>query len=78
MRKSHCGASPKWSCTIDGREKDHVKGTTEKAKGALKDAAGGLTSDSKLQAEGKLDKAKGAAHKAVGDAKDADKKALDD
>jgi uncharacterized protein YjbJ (UPF0337 family) len=58
--------------------KDHVKGAAEKAKGAVKDAAGGLTGDSKLQAEGKLDKAKGAVHKAVGDAKDAIKKAVDD
>jgi uncharacterized protein YjbJ (UPF0337 family) len=58
--------------------KDHVKGAAEKAKGAVKDAAGGLTGDSKLQAEGKLDKAKGAVHKAVGDAKDAVKKAVDD
>jgi hypothetical protein len=32
--------------------------------GAVKDAAGGLTGDSKLQAEGKLDMAKGAVHKA--------------
>jgi len=58
--------------------KDHVKGTAEKAKGSVKDAVGGLTGDSKLQAEGKLDKAKGAVHKAVGDAKDAVKKAVDD
>jgi uncharacterized protein YjbJ (UPF0337 family) len=58
--------------------KDHVKGAAEKVKGAVKDAAGGLTGDSKLQAEGKLDKAKGAAHKAVGDVKEAVKKAVDD
>ena len=49
--------------------KDHVKGAAEKAKGAVKDAAGGLTGDNKLQAEGKLDKAKGAVHTAVGDVK---------
>jgi uncharacterized protein YjbJ (UPF0337 family) len=58
--------------------KDHVKGAAEKVKGAVKDAAGGLTGDSKLQAEGKLDKAKGAVHTAVGDVKDAVKKAVDD
>ncbi|WP_158814795.1 CsbD family protein [Methylocapsa sp. S129] len=51
--------------------KDHVKGAADKAKGAIKDAAGKLTGDKRLQAEGKIDKAKGAAHKAVGDAKDA-------
>ncbi len=58
--------------------KDHVKGAAEKVKGAVKDAAGGLTGDNKLQAEGKLDKAKGAVHTAVGDVKDAVKKAVDD
>ena len=58
-------------------DKEHIKGAADKAKGALKDAAGGLTGDSKLQAEGKIDKLKGAAHNAVGDAKDALKKATD-
>jgi uncharacterized protein YjbJ (UPF0337 family) len=53
---------------------EHVKGAADKAKGAVKDAVGGLTGDSKLQAEGKLDKAKGAAHNLAGDVKDAVKK----
>jgi uncharacterized protein YjbJ (UPF0337 family) len=52
-------------------EEEHVKGAADKAKGAVKDAVGGLTGDSKLQAEGKIDKVKGAAHNAVGDVKDA-------
>lgn len=51
--------------------KEHVKGAANKAKGAAKDAIGGLTGDAKLQAEGKLDKVKGAVHSAVGDVKDA-------
>jgi uncharacterized protein YjbJ (UPF0337 family) len=58
-------------------DKEHVKGAADKAKGAIKDAAGKLTGDKELQAEGKMDKAKGAAHSAVGDAKDAVKKAAD-
>ena len=37
------------------------KGTAEKAKGAIKDAAGKVTGDKKLESEGKLDKAKGSA-----------------
>jgi uncharacterized protein YjbJ (UPF0337 family) len=49
----------------------HVKGAADKAKGAVKDAVGGLTGDSKMQVEGKLDKAKGAAHNVAGDVKDA-------
>lgn len=59
--------------SIRGRE--HVKGAVDKAKGAMKDAAGKLVDDKKLRAEGKLDKAKGAAHEAPGDAKDAAKRA---
>jgi len=59
-------------------DKEHVKGAADKAKGAVKDAVGGLTGDSKLQTEGKIDKAKGAVHNAVGDAKDAVKRAVDD
>jgi len=52
-------------------DKEHVKGAAEKAKGAVKDAAGKMMGDKEMQAEGKIDKAKGAAHNAVGDAKDA-------
>jgi len=52
-------------------DKEHVKGAAEKAKGSIKDAVGGLTGDSKMQVEGKLDKAKGAAHNVAGDVKDA-------
>jgi uncharacterized protein YjbJ (UPF0337 family) len=58
-------------------DKEHVKGAGDKAKGAVKDAVGGLTDDSKLQAEGKLDKAKGTARQAVGDVKDAARDAAD-
>jgi uncharacterized protein YjbJ (UPF0337 family) len=63
--------------TEDDMDKEHVKGAADKAKGAVKDAVGGLTGNDKLQAEGKFDKAKGAVHNAVGDAKDAIKKATD-
>jgi uncharacterized protein YjbJ (UPF0337 family) len=52
-------------------DREHVEGAADNAKGAIKDAAGKLTGDAKLQAEGKLDKAKGAAHNAAGDVKDA-------
>ncbi|WP_460448682.1 CsbD family protein [Alsobacter sp. SYSU BS001988] len=56
-------------------DKQHIKGAADKAKGAVKDAAGKLTGDQKMQAEGKADKAKGEARSAVGDVKDAVKKA---
>jgi len=50
-------------------DEQHVKGAGDKIKGAVKDAVGGATGDSKLQSEGKLDKAKGSARKAVGDSR---------
>lgn len=52
-------------------DKQHIKGAADKVKGAVKDAAGKLTGNRKLQMEGKLDKAKGAAREALGNAKDA-------
>jgi uncharacterized protein YjbJ (UPF0337 family) len=58
-------------------DREHVKGAADKAKGAVKDAAGKITGDAKLQSEGKIDKAKGAAHHAAGDLKDAARKATD-
>jgi uncharacterized protein YjbJ (UPF0337 family) len=52
-------------------DREHVKGTAEGAKGAIKDTAGKVTDDKKLQTEGKFDKAKGSAHNVAGDIKDA-------
>ena len=49
---------------------DRMKGMADEAKGGLKDAAGRMTGDSKLQAEGKTDKAKGKIENAVGGVKD--------
>jgi uncharacterized protein YjbJ (UPF0337 family) len=51
-------------------DREHIKGTTERVKGAAKEVVGKLTGDAKLRAEGKLDRAKGAAHKVVGDVKE--------
>jgi uncharacterized protein YjbJ (UPF0337 family) len=56
-------------------DREHVKGAADKAKGAIKDAAGKVTGDKKLQTEGKMDKAKGSAHNLAGDVKDAVRKA---
>ena len=50
---------------------DRIKGSANQAKGAMKDAAGKLTGEAKLQAEGKADKLKGKMQNAVGGAKDA-------
>ena len=56
-------------------DREHIKGAADKAKGTVKDAAGKVTGDKKMQTEGKLDKAKGAAHKGAGEVKDAFRKA---
>jgi len=56
-------------------DKEHIKGAADKAKGAVKDAVGGLTGNTGLQVEGKIDKAKGTAHEVAGDLKDAAKDA---
>ena len=52
-------------------DKDRINGAADKAKGAMKETAGKLTGDAKLQAEGKADKATGAVKNAIGGAKDA-------
>lgn len=52
-------------------DKNRMSGAGDKAKGAIKEAAGKVTGDAKLQAEGKADKAKGAVKNAVGGVKDA-------
>jgi uncharacterized protein YjbJ (UPF0337 family) len=56
-------------------DREHVKGAADKVKGAIKDAAGKIVGDKKLQSEGKFDKAKGSMHDAAGDIKDAFKNA---
>jgi len=52
-------------------DKDRIKGSADQAKGAVKDAAGKLTGDQKLRAEGQADKLKGKVESAVGGMKDA-------
>ena len=47
-------------------DKDRISGAANKAKGAVKDAVGSATGDTKTQAEGKMDKAKGSAQSAAG------------
>ena len=59
-------------------DKEHVKGAADKAKGAVKEAAGKITGDAKLQTEGKTDKIKGKVQNAIGGAKDAGREALND
>jgi uncharacterized protein YjbJ (UPF0337 family) len=51
-------------------DKDRIKGSAEQAKGAVKEAAGKVTGDAKLEAEGKADKLAGKVQSAVGGLKD--------
>jgi len=51
-------------------DKDRIDGSIKQAKGDVKDAAGKLTGDQKLQAEGKADKAEGKIQNAIGGLKD--------
>jgi uncharacterized protein YjbJ (UPF0337 family) len=58
-------------------DREHVKGAPDKAKAAIKDAAGKIRGDSDLQAEGKFDKAKGAAARDFSDAIRCDRVSVD-
>ncbi len=46
--------------------KDRIQGSAKQAKGAVKQAAGKLTGDAKLQSEGTADKVEGKVQNAVG------------
>jgi len=52
-------------------DKDRIDGSANQAKGAVKEAVGKVTGDSKLKAEGVADKAKGKVQNAIGGVKDA-------
>ncbi len=51
-------------------DKDRIEGAAHQVKGSVKEAAGKLTGDSKLEAEGKAEKAAGKVQNAVGGIKD--------
>jgi uncharacterized protein YjbJ (UPF0337 family) len=51
-------------------DKDRIKGTAQKIKGGIKEVVGKAIGNSKLEADGKIDKATGSVRKAVGEAKD--------
>jgi uncharacterized protein YjbJ (UPF0337 family) len=51
-------------------DKDRIEGSTQQAKGVVKEAAGKLTGDSKLESEGKADKVAGKVQNTIGGLKD--------
>ncbi len=58
-------------------DKDRIAGAGKQMKGEVKEAAGKLTGDAKLRAEGKSDKLEGKIQNAAGSAKDAVRDAAD-
>ncbi len=57
--------------------KDRIEGSATQAKGKIKEVAGKVTGDAKLETEGKTDQVKGKVQNAVGGMKDTIKEALD-
>lgn len=57
---------------------DRIKGAAEQVKGSVKEAIGKVTGDTKLQAEGTVEKTAGKAQNAVGGAKDTVRDTLKD
>jgi uncharacterized protein YjbJ (UPF0337 family) len=51
-------------------DKDRIKGAAQQAKGAVKEIAGKVSGDAKLEAEGKADKIAGKIQNAIGGLKD--------
>jgi uncharacterized protein YjbJ (UPF0337 family) len=51
-------------------DKDRIKGSAEQAKGKVKEVAGKVLGDSKLESEGKGNQVKGKIQNAVGSIKD--------
>ena len=51
-------------------DKDRIEGSAKQAKGAIKEVAGNVTGDAKLEAEGKSDKVAGKVQNTVGGVKD--------
>ena len=59
-------------------DKDRIQGSVEQAKGKVKEVAGKVTGDAKLEAEGKTQQVAGKIQNAVGGFKDAVKEAVKD
>lgn len=57
-------------------DKDRIEGAARTAKGSIKEAAGKVLGDKKMEAEGTAEKAAGKVQNAVGGAKDAARDAL--
>ena len=68
-------ATPEGTTTMN---KDRIEGSAEQAKGKVKEVAGKVTGDSKLETEGKADQVAGKVKNTIGGIKDSVKEAVDD
>ena len=59
------------NCEDTTMDKDRIKGSAEQANSAVKETAGKIFGDKKLETEGKTDKVAGKVQNAVGGLKDA-------
>ena len=59
-----------WSVGENKMDDDRVKGSAQNIKGKVKEAAGKVTGDAKLETEGKADQVGGKLRNAVGGVKD--------
>jgi uncharacterized protein YjbJ (UPF0337 family) len=57
--------------------KDRIEGSMDQAKGKVKEVAGKVTGDTKLETEGKADQVKGKVQNTIGGMKDSVKEAID-
>jgi len=67
--------------TLEGTitmNKDRIEGSAQQAKGKVKEVAGKITGDSKLETEGKADQVAGKVKNTIGGLKDTIKEAVDD
>ena len=58
--------------------KDRIEGSADQAKGKVKEIAGKVTGDTKLESEGKAQKIAGKVQNTIGGMKDAVKDAVED
>ena len=58
-------------------DEDRIKGSGANLGGKIKEAAGKLTGDTKLQSEGQADQIRGKAQNTIGGVKDSAREALD-
>ena len=68
--ESYCVHAPLWADLEHIMDKDRIAGSAQEIKGKIKEVAGKVLGDVKLESEGKADQAAGKVQNAVGGVKD--------